>query len=1711
MNSYIQKNSLILFTFLISFTLFSFRLHAQSAKSGINFQAIARDQAGNPANNRKIYVESTIVNGTANGVVVFGEHHESNSNEFGVFNIIIGKGERYTGVNDIYSIDWASTKFYFHLRIAITPISPSISWDFNKEWIDIGTVEFGVVPYAIQSMSSNSINIDTAILNTKLNVADTAIILSPYALKYDLINGLNRKLNIVDSSKYVTPFQLSLKSFDTTSLSNRINTRLTIVDTTNMLTPYLRQAQLGGYVASKMNFSDTATMLSPYLTQAQIGGYVNTKLNIVDTTTMLSPYLRQAQLGGYIASKMNFSDTAIMLSPYLRQTQIGSYVNAKLNIVDTANMLSTYLRNSQIGGYVNSKLNIVDTFNMLSTYLRQAQLSAYLIPKLNTSDTLNMLNARFARDTNYLSTRINYKEDVFNKSVDISLIADYNHAKYPTVKAIKDYVDASLIAGAPDATTSNKGILLLAGDLTGTATNPTIAVNAITTNKIADAAVTDAKLASGINPSKVGLGNLTNNAQLYNLNGLTAQVQNFSTPGTTGLAPGWVSTGADHILNIPLASASSVTAGLISKVDFDHFNSAYANKVNSITNIGNNGVASINSNILNIPAYSLVGLAGNINANLVFAGPALGAASAAGFRNLVSADIPNNAANTLGNAATASKLTTPVYLNNVLFDGSIDINNLSANTPNLLTFSNAGLGAVSGSTFNGSVAKEISYNTIGASPVIGSSNITTLGSISLGTWAASVIGSNYGGAGTNNGILKANGSGIVSVALSGTDYIAPFGSQTAKFIYAAPNATNGLPSFRVIEASDIPLLNQNTTGNATTASSLASAVNINGVSFNGLSDITISSNTSNGLTFNSSGLGASSATLFNGSVAKTVSYNTIGAAPALGSTSITTLGSIATGNWDANVIGSNFGGAGTNNGILKANGSGVVSVANAGTDFQIPLTFSSPLLNTSNTISIPQATNLANGYLSNTDWASFNNKIDLSQKASINGVASLDANGKIPTSQIPAISFSSGYVVTSEANMLALSGAVVGSIAIRTDNSKNYVLSGFPATTLANWLELLMPVSVSSVNGHTESNISLTSTDITEGTNLYFTSSRAKNVISATSPLVYTPSSGVISVPAATSSAAGYLTASDWNLFNSKIGAFTAQAANVFYAGPSLGINATPTFRSIVVTDIPTLNQNTTGNAGTATKLAATKNINGVAFDGSADITIASTISNAVTFNNSGTGLTGPTSFDGSLAKTISYNTIGASPLIGSSSISTLGTITAGTWSANIIGANYGGAGTINGILKANGTGVVTAATAGTDFLAPFSSQTKNYIYAAPNGVDGSPSFRSILAADIPILNQATTANAGTATKLAATKNINGVPFDGSSNITIYANVPAPITFDDSGLGGITTTTFNGSVPKTISYNSIGAAPALGSNAIITLGSITTGTWLGTVIDANHGGSGNINGILKANGSGTVSAATAGTDFENPLTFSLPLVRASNLISLSAATTTANGYLTSTDWNLFNGKQSSIAAGTGITITGGNTINIGQTVASTASPAFAGLTISGLNIAGLVTNTAGGVLGTAPTTGTGNIVRATSPTLVTPVLGDASATTINTGTITATSINASSDVTAKRYKLTMPTSTNATTTTNIDLGTGNVFTVSMVTNITSLTFTNAGVGTYLIKFVQDGVGTRDITFPTAWKWAGGVIPSLTNTANKLDIVTLIYDGTTFYATIVSNF
>jgi len=92
--------------------------------------------------------------------------------------------------------------------------------------------------------------------------------------------------------------------------------------------------------------------------------------------------------------------------------------------------------------------------------------------------------------------------------------------------------------------------------------------------------------------------------------------------------------------------------------------------------------------------------------------------------------------------------------------------------------------------------------------------------------------------------------------------------------------------------------------------------------------------------------------------------------------------------------------------------------------------------------------------------------------------------------------------------------------------------------------------------------------------------------------------------------------------------------------------------------------------------------------------------------------------------------------------------------------------------------------------------------------------------------------------------------------------------------------------------------------------------------------------MLKANSSGQIIAAVGGTDYEYPLTFSSPLVRTTNTISIPAATTSVSGYLTSTDWNTFNNKGSgtvtSVTGTAPVVSSGGTTPAISMAAATTS-------------------------------------------------------------------------------------------------------------------------------------------------------------------------------------
>ena len=1071
----------ISFIFVVMTTLFQSQLFAQTPASGIIFQAVARDQYSNPAKDRKIFVQSSIIQNTASGVKVLIEEHETNTDATGVFSISVGNGKRIGGtVTSLGLIDWGQGPYFLNLKIAITPMAPVTGWDYTKDLIDLGTSPFGSVPYALYAGN---------------------------------VFGLEKKLNISDSTKYVTPTQLAAKTFDQTPLLNSISTKLNISDSTKYVTPTQLAAK---------TFDQTPLLNS-----------IASKLNIADS---LTKYVTPAQL----AAK-TFDSTSIY------------------------NQLALKANDASVTTALGLKANTTDVTTALGLKANTTDVTTALGLKANTTDVTTALGLK--ANTTDVTTALGLKENSANKSTDLTVDANSN-TKYPTVKSVKDYVDlqvASSIATIVDASPTEKGKIQLSGDLTGTAALPTIANNAVTTTKIADGNITNAKLAIGIDATKI-----------------------------TG-------------------------------------------------------------------------------------------------------DITGKATNVTG----------------------------------------------------------------------------TVGILNGGTGATSAAAAR-----TNLGLV-------------------------------------------------------------------------------------------------------------------------------------------------------------------------------IGTDVQAPLSFTAPLVKNANIISISQATTSVDGYLNAADFTSFNNKIDATQKAANNGVATLGNDGKIPSNQIPAISFQSATVVNSQSNMLGLSNAVVGSIAIRTDVSKNFVLSALPSSTLINWIELATPSSVTSVNGSAGPSVVLTTNDVSEGaSNKYYTDARVRSALSAASPLSFNSATGTFSMSAASASNNGYLTASDFTTFNNKQNALTA---GTDYLAPNGS--------AIALTNFPTLNQNTTGNAATATKLAATKNINGVPFDGSTSINIDAD------------------------ASTLTGNTLATN--ITSSSLTSVGTITTGVWSGTTIAIAKGG------------TGAITASGALTNLGAEPTANKSNDISADASSTIKFPSVKAIK--DYVDLQSA---NAGVADNSLTSAKINGAiaiakggtgattAADARTNLGLVigtnvmaANAITTLTGDIAGSG-------NGSFATTV--NSVGG---VSSATIATLPtSINTNT---ASITAETTRATNAESGLDTRITSNTASITANT---NAINTKQTALTAGSGISINAGTISATGLTTSNLAN--NAAITNSQLANSVTTLGSTTMTLGGTVTSvTGLTSLAATNLTGTltgNVTGNVTGDLTGNASSATALARGRTISTTGDITYTSESFDGSANVTGTATLTNTAVTAGS-------------------------------------------------------------------------------------------------------------
>jgi hypothetical protein len=1825
----------ISFVFVVMATLFQSQLFAQTPASGIIFQAVARDQYSNPAKDRKIFVQSSIIQNTVSGVKVLIEEYETNTDASGVFSISVGNGKRIGGtVTSLGLIDWGQGPYYLNLKIAISPMAPVTSWDYTKDLIDLGTSPFGSVPYALYA--GNVFGLDK-----KLNISDSTKYVTPTQLaaktfdQTPLLNSIATKLNTSDSTKYVTPTQLAAKTFDQTPLLNSIATKLNISDSTKYVTPSQLAAKtfdstaIYNQLALKANDASVTTALglkensANKSTDLTVDGSSNTKYPSVKS---VKDYV-DLQVASSIATIVDASPTVkgkIQLSGDLTGTSalptIANNAVTTIKILDgniTNAKLATGIDATKITGDITGKAsNVTGTVGILNggtgatsaaaarTNLGlvigtdvQAPLS-FTAPIAKNANTVSIPQATTSVD-GYLSatdfTGFNNKIDATQKAANNGVATLGNDGKIPSnqIPAIS-FQNVSVINSASAMTS-------ISGAQVGS-----IAIRTDNNNNYVLSAL----------PSTTESNWIALATPIY-----VSTVNGFAGPSVV-LTTNNVSEGANnkYYTDARVRSALSATSPL-------SFNSATGTFSMSAASASNNGYLSASD-------FTTF----NNKQNAITAGTDYLAPNGSA---IALTNFPTLNQNTTGNAATATKLAATKNINGVPFDGSASINidadastltgsTLASNVTNssLTSVGTITTGVWSGTTIaiakggTGATTATGALTNLGAEPTANKSNdisgdaasTTKFPSVKAFKDYVDLQSSNAGVA--DNSLTSAKINGTIAIAKGGT------GASTA-----ADARTNlGL-------AIGTDVLAQRTFGTAAN-SSTSDFVAVN---------VSITGATKTKLTYDSKGLVTAGADATTADIAPSTDRNYVTDAQKSGVLSNTsgintgdeTIATIKTKLGISTLSGSNTGdqtitltgdvtGSGTGSFATTVNSVGGI---NSSTIATLPTTVSSHTSSiTTNTNNIstntadillkaPIASPAFTGVPTAPTPSTSDNSTQLATTAYVKAnLATVSAGTLTGTSLASTITGSSltsiGTLTSGSVPYSLLSGTVptwnqntTGNAATATTAGNITATSNITITSLTNlntvgtitsgiWSGTTIALS-NGGTGATTASGALTNLGAEASTNkstatdlgstnpsdvLYPSQKAVKAYVDAQSAAAGVADGSITNEKLAGSIAASKLIGTDittvgtittgvWSgttisLAKGGTGATTAAAArtnlglvigtDVMAAnytttltgdvtGAGNGSFATTLANSGVTagsygssTAIPTFTVDSKGRLTAASTVGITAGVNSLNYTSTSTYAAGGTISGtsltltAADASNPGLISTGAQTIAG--AKTFNSNIIGNltgnastattagnitatsnTSLTSLSNLNTVGIITAGTWNGSVIGSNVGGAGTVSGLMKANGSGVVSAAVAGTDYQAPITLTTTGATGAATltSNTLNIPIYTLAGLGGIGLSGLSATAplsyNNGTGAFSipVATSSANG--YLTSTDWSTFNNKQTALTAGaGSGISinggtisatGLTTSNLSSTAGITNAQlaGSIAASKLVGTD-IATVGTITSGTWSGTTIAIANGGTGATTIAAARTNLGLGSAAYSSTsNFEVPLTFSSPLSRTTNTISIPAATSSVNGYLSSTDWTTFNAKQNALTAGTGVSITS-NIVSVGQTVTTTATPTFAGINYSGSTsgtanlvapaIAGSTTITLPGSTGTLATlagteTFTNKIL--TSPVLTTPNLGTPSSATLTNATGLPIATGVSGLGTGIASFLATPTSANLISAVTDETGTGALVFANTPTLVTPVIGAATGTSLTLTGGVSAGTSTLTSLSVTNNETVGGTL------------------------------
>jgi len=160
-----KKNLLLLVFCAVSGILFS------QVPQGFNYQAVARDNAGQPIVTNNLWVRLSILSDTSgfyssgNGTYLWEETHTNvKTNSQGMFTVVLGTGTKNQGsVAKFSDINWSSGPLF---------IGTKISTNSGSTWKIMGSARLWTVPYSMVAAKAEALNAGAKVVSTNDATAD---------------------------------------------------------------------------------------------------------------------------------------------------------------------------------------------------------------------------------------------------------------------------------------------------------------------------------------------------------------------------------------------------------------------------------------------------------------------------------------------------------------------------------------------------------------------------------------------------------------------------------------------------------------------------------------------------------------------------------------------------------------------------------------------------------------------------------------------------------------------------------------------------------------------------------------------------------------------------------------------------------------------------------------------------------------------------------------------------------------------------------------------------------------------------------------------------------------------------------------------------------------------------------------------------------------------------------------------------------------------------------------------------------------------------------------------------------------------------------------------------------------------------------------------------------------------------------------------------